>query len=463
MSGVSLPRVLFGGVSSGSGKTTVACGVIQALRNRGMRLSAFKCGPDFIDPMFHARVLGSPSHNLDLFFTEEETVRGLLLRHSAGAQLAVLEGVMGYYDGVGGTTPKAGSYDLSRATETPAVLVVPARGASLSLAAVVGGFARFRPDSGIRGAVLNRCPPALYPRLKECVERETGVRVLGYLPDLPQAHLESRHLGLVTAAEIPNLQKKLLAVAEQCEKTIDLGGILGIARSAPPVSAPPLYAPARAPGEPLIAVAKDEAFCFFYEDNEDLLRRMGARLAPFSPLRDPSLPAGACGLILPGGYPELSARRLSENAAMLESIRNAVRGGIPLIAECGGFLYLHEFLEDADGTPHPAVGLVPGRAKRAGRMGNFGYVTLRAERDNLLCPAGGRIRAHEFHYWQSENPGAGFRAEKPCGGKSWPCVHAGKTVYAGFPHLYFYANPAFAERFVRACAAYTKERGLPPC
>ncbi|MDF2923315.1 MAG: cobyrinic acid a,c-diamide synthase [Paenibacillaceae bacterium] len=459
MSLFSLPRILIGAAASGSGKTTVTCGIMQALLNRGLRLSSFKCGPDYIDPMFHSRIIGAASRNLDLFFTGEETVKALLLKHSKDADLALMEGVMGYYDGVAGKTAAAGAYDLARVTGAPSILVLQARGMSLSLAALINGFVRFRPDSGIRGVILNRCPPALYPLLKEIIETETDVRPLGYLPDMAEAAFESRHLGLVTAAEVKNLKDKLQQLAVQCEKTLDLDGILELAAAAPALTAKPLFAPRRVDGAPRIAVARDEAFCFHYEDNYDLLREAGADIVFFSPLQDHTLPDGTAGLFLGGGYPELHARTLSGNKRMLECIGAARRRGLPTIAECGGFLYLHDQLEDDTGCAYPMAGVVKGRASKSGRMGHFGYAAVTAGRDNLLCRAGESIRAHEFHYWQSDNEGGDFHAEKPVTGKSWPCVHADGSLYAGFPHLYFYANPRFAESFAAACAAYAAADG----
>lgn len=455
----NLPRIVIGGTHSGSGKTTVTCALLQALALRGVDAVAAKCGPDFIDPMFHAKVLGTPSRNLDLFFCDENTVNGLLLRHGAGHGLALMEGVMGYYDGVGGTSRQASTYDLARATRSPAVLVMEARGVSLSLAATLRGFADFQKDSDLRGVIFNRCAPALYPLLKRIVEAETELAPLGFLPPLPQAEIKSRHLGLVTAGEIADLQEKLHLLAVQCEQTVEIDGILALARSAPPLTAPPLARPKRVPGAPVIAVARDEAFCFLYEDNLDLLREAGARLAWVSPLHDGGLPAGVSGLLLPGGYPELYAQALSQNALMREAIRRAVLMGMPTLAECGGFLYLHEALCDERGGRYDMAGVIPGAAALRRPMERFGYMTLTAQEDSLLFHKGDSVRGHEFHYWQSDNPGGAFLAEKPSGGASWAAGHGSPGLYAGFPHLYWRSNPGIAENFVAACARYGAGRG----
>lgn len=450
-----LPRLLIGAASSGSGKTTVVCGLLRLLQRRGTKVCAFKCGPDYIDPMFHRSVIGVPSRNLDLFFTPPERTRALLMQNAGDAELAVMEGVMGYYDGLGGVTDEAGSAHLARETETPAVLVVNAKGMSLSLAALLHGFLEFRPDSQVRGVILNRISAGSYPMLKELIERELpGLRVIGFLPELPEAALESRHLGLVTAAEVDDLSEKLDLIANQMEQTVDLEGLLSLAGEAPPLCFEPLpVRPVEAARPPKIAVAEDRAFCFYYEDSLDLLRALGAELVSFSPLSDAELPEGCGGVYLGGGYPELYAKELSRNKTMLQSIRDAVERGTPCLAECGGFLYLHRTLEGADGGEYPMAGVIDARAYRTNKLGRFGYVTLTAKADTSLCRAGESIRAHEFHYWESEAPGGAFEARKPAGPRRWDCVHAEGNLFAGFPHLALASNESFARTFVERCAA----------
>ncbi len=445
------PRLLLCAPASGGGKTTVTCGLLQALMNRTMAPKAFKCGPDYIDPMFHSEVMGVPSRNLDLFFLGEENTRTLLARNTRGAGVAVIEGVMGYYDGIGMSTD-ASAYDLALVTQTPAVLVADVRGRAISAAALVQGMAGFRPDSGIRGVILNRCSPMLYERLKTCIEAETGIRVYGFLPNLPECSLESRHLGLVTAAEVADLKEKLEILARQVEDTVDVDGLLALAGTAPAL--PETQTPAPNPGGPVVAVARDEAFCFYYQDGLEELENQGLQLAFFSPLRDKTLPAGVCGLYLGGGYPELYAKALSENTPMRAAIAGAIGQGLPTVAECGGFLYLHEGLEGADGISYPMVGAVQAKAFRTQKLGRFGYITLTAGEDTLLCDAGESLPGHEFHYWDSTRPGGAFWAQKPQSDRGWNCVHAGKTLYAGFPHLNFAASPKAAAKFAAACVAY---------
>lgn len=443
------PRILIAGTNSGCGKTSVVCAILQALKNRGTPVRPFKCGPDYIDPMFHSKALGLPCKNLDLHFFSRDTLCHLLSRD--GDDLALLEGVMGYYDGVG-MTSQGSSYAIAMASDTPAVLVVNARGAARSLLASIEGFVKLEAPSGIRGVIFNRCSAMLYPKLKEMVLSHFGGSVLplGFLPPMEGVTLESRHLGLVTAAEIEDLQEKLGLLGAQAEKSIDLDGLLSLAASAAPLEFTPPALPPK--GEPVrIAVAKDKAFCFYYADSLKLLEELGAELVPFSPIADSLLPENIGGLYLGGGYPELYEEPLCANTAMRESIRKALENGLPTIAECGGFLYLHSTLEG-----HAMAGVFPGEGFNTGKLRRFGYVQLTAQSDNLLCKQGEGIPAHEFHYFDVPNPGAGFEAVK-AGGQHWLCAHTSESLYAGFPHFHFYSNPQFARRFLDAARGYKEK------
>lgn len=446
------PRMLFCAPASGGGKTTVTCAVLRALLRRGLRPMACKSGPDYIDPMFHSRVLGAQSCNLDLFFFPKSTARALLARNARDADVTVLEGAMGYYDGIA-MGSDASAYDLARTTETPAVLVADGRGRALSVAAEVKGFLQFRQPSQIAGVLLNRVSPMLYPRLAETITRETGLPVFGYLPVMEDCALESRHLGLVTAAEIEDLQEKLDRLADQAEKTVDLDGLLSLARTAPDLEDPlPVLEPVS--GTPRIAVAKDKAFCFYYAGSLGILEALGAELVEFSPLTDRALPGNIQGLYLGGGYPELYAKELAENESMRRSVHDAVSAGLPTVAECGGFLYLHRTMQDQDGNPWPMAGVLEAEAYPMGKLGRFGYVTLTAKADSLLFRTGETMPAHEFHYWDSTAPGADFTAKKPQSGRSWEAAVATKTLYAGFPHFHFASNPEAARRFLQAATTY---------
>lgn len=441
-----IPRIVLAGTNSGCGKTTVACAILQALVNRELNVGAFKCGPDYIDPMFHSRIIGAECTNLDLFFFDENTLKCLLAKNGAGRDISVIEGVMGFYDGMGLTTTAASTYEVSLFTESPTVLVVAAKGASLSVMAVIQGFLDFCPNNLIKGVILNQCTASTYSVLAKEIEARFAGRVqpLGFLPTMRECSLESRHLGLITAAEVQGLHEKLNMLASQAERTIDIDGLLALAKSAAPVCCDEVNLPKQRETV-RIAVARDNAFCFYYEDSLDSLREMGAELVPFSPLSDSELPQDIQGMYLGGGYPELYAQRLSENAPMRASVKAALEGGVPCIAECGGFMYLTESI-----AGYPMVGFIPGKSFDTGKLTRFGYISLKAGHDTLLCTAGGEIRGHEFHHWDSENTGGSFTAAK-ASGKSWKCVHATETLYAGYPHFHFYSNPDFAVSFYNAC------------
>ena len=442
---------MIAGTGSGCGKTTVTLAILRAMQRRGIPLAAFKCGPDYIDPMFHKAVLGIPSRNLDLFFINEREIRSQIVRNIPKDGLGVIEGVMGFYDGVSGTTDTASAAHLARATGTPAVLVVRPKGQSLSLAAMLAGFRDFAENT-LCGVILNGVSNGMYPFYRDIVQK-SGLKVLGYLPPVSQAEIPDRHLGLVTADELNDLNYRLDLLADAAINRIEIGELLSIAQSASKLAdeaekiKPVTKTPVR------IAVARDRAFCFYYEDNFDVLRALGAELVEFSPISDSSIPENVDGLYLGGGYPELYAKELSNNENMRNSIRNAIDMGLPTIAECGGFLYLHDHL---DGKP--MAGVVHANAVMTKKLQPFGYVTLTAQKDNILSAERGQIRAHEFHYAKSEDNGANFIAEKP-NGRKWSCVHASQSLYAGFPHLSLRSNIEFAEGFVRRCEAWKEGRG----
>ena len=442
------PRLLIAGTNSGCGKTTVTCAILQALVNAGVPIAAAKCGPDYIDPMFHREIIGAKSSNLDPFFFDDDTLRFLLAQNGAGKDVTVIEGVMGYYDGIGLDSSRASTFEVAQRTESPVVLVLNAKGAGLSVLAVLDGFLHFATENRIRGVILNGCTAMSYPTLARAIEERFGVRACGFLPQMPDCSLESRHLGLITAAEVNDLKEKMQRLAAKARETIDLNALLQIAKSAPPLTFTSPDIPAA--GEHVrIGVARDRAFCFYYEDSLELLRRLGAELVPFSPLSDERLPEDLHGLYLGGGYPELYAERLEANAAIRASIRTAVERGLPCVAECGGFMYLTESI-----AGHAMVGALPGDCFDTGKLTRFGYITATAREGSLLCRAGEQVPMHEFHHWDTPLPGSAFLAEKPSG-KQWRCAYATDTLYAGFPHFHFYAKPVMAQRFLAACRKET--------
>lgn len=452
-------RILLTAPSSGSGKTLITCGLLHALKNRGKKVISFKCGPDYIDPMFHSMILGTKSRNLDTFFADEDTVRYLFEKNSNGYDLAVLEGVMGYYDGLGGISTRSSAYEVAQVTDTPVILCVDGKGSSVSLVALIKGFLEYKGDSRIRGVLLNRVSGMLYPRLKEMIERQLPVRVVGYVPYVPDCVLESRHLGLVTPDEITDLKERVEKLAEILEISIEWDVLDEIAGSNRTISERDmqenvLVRKVTGQDKPsvTIGVARDEAFCFFYEDNLQLLQELGAKLLYFSPLHDKKLPEYVDGLMFHGGYPELYAEALSKNTEMLDSVREALQNGVPCMAECGGFMYLHEQMEDMNHRPWTMAGIIPGYVKKTERLGRFGYITL--EGGKVFGKDVGTFPAHEFHYFDSDCCGEDFLAKKPVGNRSWHCIHSTDTLFAGFPHLYFYGNPGIAQAFVGACIKY---------
>ena len=481
---------------SGSGKTTMTCAMLAALKKRGYAPCAFKSGPDYIDPMFHRSVLNVDSHNLDLFLSDRSTVQALYAHYAAGHSAAVCEGAMGFYDGQGLTT-RASAWELADTLGLPVLLVIQPKGASMTLAAEIHGLVHFRENSHISGILLNDCSEKLYKMLKVLLEKETGLPVLGYLPHLLDAAVESRHLGLKTAGEIADLQEKISLLTDslvvdwvKLEKITEKSfgnseafpgpGEGGLTQSGKPdegkscpdsvllerlqkITTPHqsrVCSPASPEGEAIalrIAVARDEAFCFTYAETLDTLRTAGAELVFFSPVHDTALPENIGGLYLPGGYPELYAKQLSENQTMLFSIRDAVNSGLPTAAECGGFLYLGQNLEDAEGQTFPMAGVLPGDGIKKGRLVRFGYAEMTAKTNSMLFRAGESLHIHEFHHWDSTANGTDFSLKKNEAAQ-WEGGFANEHLYAGFPHLYWAGTP-LPERFVAAAHQYLKTKG----
>ena len=438
---------------SGSGKTTMTCALLMALKRRGCAPCAFKSGPDYIDPMFHRAVLGVESRSLDLFFSAPETVRTLYAKGAAGHGAAVCEGAMGFYDGLGGVSDRASAWHLADTLGLPVLLVVEPKGQSLTLAAELKGLVNFRTPSHIAGILLNNCTARMHALLAPMLEKETGLPVLGFLPKLPEAVIGSRHLGLYTAAEVENLQQKLALLADAAEEHIDWPRLLALCEKEPP--ALPVQ-PETPPARVRIAVAQDEAFCFTYAETLEAFRDAGAEVVFFSPLRDTALPENIGGLYLPGGYPELHAKELSENTSLLREIKQKIESGLPTAAECGGFLYLGQSLTDAEGQSWPMAGVLPGEAKDAGRLVRFGYAALSADSDSLLFRAGESFPIHEFHHWDSTANGTALAAKKPVGGAEWRCGFVNEHFYAGFPHLYWAGTP-LPQRFAAAAENYRRD------
>ena len=453
---MKLHRVMIAAAKSGSGKTTITCALLQLLKNMGQKVVSYKCGPDYIDPMFHQKAIDIPSKNLDTFFTGEEETRKLFLMDRGEEDFAVLEGVMGLFDGLGGIREEGSSYHLAKVTKTPILLVVDAKGMGRSVIPLIAGFLNYDREHLIKGVILNRMSKSYYEILKPLIEEELSITVVGYFPEQKQFRIESRHLGLMLPQELMDVKKQLQEASGELQKTVSLEHILKIAGEASELEACGLISleSKNSVSEcPIIAVARDEAFCFYYEDNLRLLQEYGAKLKFFSPIHDEGLPEGSCGILLGGGYPELYGAELSSNRNMLSSIKEAMESGIPMVAECGGFMYLHNKIIDKENQSYPMVGAINAECHYTGKLVRFGYIELQ-EKDANFLPEGEMIRGHEFHYFDSQQNGENCVATKPVTGRNYPCVISKENCWLGFPHLYYPSNPAFAERFVERAKNY---------
>lgn len=469
----------------------ITCALLQLLKDSGKNVLSYKCGPDYIDPMFHKKVLGVPSKNLDTFFTDEKTTVQLFLDERADGDFAVLEGVMGLYDGLGGIYEQGSSYHLAKVTQTPIILVVDAKGMGKSVLALIAGFLQYDTQHLIKGVLLNRMSKGYYDIIKPLIEKELSVKVVGYFPEQKDIGLSSRHLGLVMPDELSDIKKQLNETADRLKKTIDMDLFIDIAEAADEIgdsgSADKDKRQTLKNAELMrlqdqnntvnIAVAMDEAFCFYYEDNLRMLEKCGAQLLYFSPLHDTRLPKDCDAMLLGGGYPELYARELSKNVSMLNAIKKAFRAGMPTVAECGGFMYLHTYIRNIcddndeknnadtrnntdiqnDMNKSKLVGALDGGCHFKGKLVRFGYIELAEKHSNFL-PPNEKIKAHEFHYYDSTDNGADCIATKPATGRSYDCVISHDNYWLGFPHLYYPSNPHFAESLVRKAYEYRRNK-----
>ncbi|MBO1414984.1 cobyrinate a,c-diamide synthase [Streptomyces sp. FH025] len=451
---LNIPRLVVAAPSSGAGKTTVATGLIAALAARGLAVSPHKVGPDYIDPGYHALAAGRPGRNLDAFLCGPERIAPLFLHGAAGADVAVVEGVMGLFDGASGRGELASTAHVAKLLRAPVVLVVDGSSQSRSVAALVHGFASWDPQVRLAGVILNRVASDRHEQLlREALEEGSGVPVLGALRRSAAVATPSRHLGLIPAVE--RSAEALRAVADMGElvaSSVDLDALLELARTAPELDAEPWDPSAEvAPvdGRPRIAVAGGAAFSFSYAENAELLDAAGAEVVPFDPLHASALPAGTAGLVIGGGFPELYVRELSGNASLRAAIASFAASGGPIAAECAGLLYLGREL---DGLP--MCGVLDTAARMTERL-TLGYREAVALHDSPLGPAGTRLRGHEFHRTVCE-PGAG---ELPAWGWRLPTGprtegFAGSTVHASYLHLHWAGSPALASSFASAAAAF---------
>lgn len=433
---------------SGSGKTTITCGLLGALKERGLNPCSFKCGPDYIDPMFHRNVLGIPSGNLDTFFTEDDVTRELFKNEFSG-DIAVIEGVMGLFDGIGGVELTGSSYDLARVLKTPIILVIDAKGAGRSVLAEIRGFLDYDSEHLIKGVILNKTSKAFGAKLADLIEEELHIKCFGTVAEEKNVELSSRHLGLYLPQEIDDINKKLEKQKNLVLDGVDIDGIIELSKTVPEIKAASkiFVQPSKASDNKLrLGVARDEAFCFYYRENLAMLQARGVELVEFSPLRDHHLPENISGILLGGGYPENYLSALQGNTQIKAEIKKAMDRGIPMLAECGGFMYLLDNIKNEQDKTYNMIGAINGSAYWAGKLVRFGYVTIEAD--------GFEIKGHEFHYYDTDNNGSSFTAKKPTGNRSWQCIHKVGPSYIGFPHLYYPSAPVFVDRFVEAMKNY---------
>lgn len=458
MSAAETPALIVAGTHSGSGKTTVTLALLAALTARGLRVQGFKVGPDFIDPGHHTQITGRSGRNVDTWLLDPKALARTYRRATAGADLAVIEGVMGLFDGRGGLDEAGSTADLARLWNLPVVLVVDARGMARSVAPLVHGFASFDPRVEVAGVVVNRVgshrhyASYLVPSLRTLPGH---CATLGYLARDDGLAIPSRHLGLLTADEFTPggaFSERLAGAAG----TLELDALIGLARP------PRLPAIEDVPSTPVprsvrVAQARDAAFCFYYEDNLELLREAGAEIVPFSPLADPELPEGTELLYLGGGYPEQFAGRLAENRPLREAVRDYHGRGGAIFAECGGLMACAETLSNRSGSTYPMWGLVPAHVRMQQRFAALGYVEVETTETTPLGPPGTMIRGHEFHYSTLEPHSPLPFATRLLGHEGNPRPDGIRIggLLAGYAHLHFGSNPAVAAALLRSSAEIT--------
>jgi cobyrinic acid a,c-diamide synthase len=442
-----IPRVVIAGTSSGAGKTTVACGLIRALRERGLSVQGFKVGPDYIDPSYHALASGRPGRNLDAFLSGPELVAPLVRHGSGGADVAVIEGVMGLFDGASGRGELASTGHVAKLLQAPVVLVIDAASMARSAAAIVHGYRTFDPDIDVAGVIFNKVGSDTHEQLlREAVE--PLLPVVGALRRDERVSAPERHLGLVPAAEREaHTRAALDALGASVAATVDLDAVLSLARAAPDAPGE-AWSPEPA-GEPAagarIAIARGPAFSFQYEENLELLAAAGAELLPFDPLADTALPAQSGALVLAGGFPEVFGAELEANESLRSSVREFVASGRPVLAECGGLLYL---CRELDG--HRMCGAIPARAEMKRRL-TLGYREATAQTATPWIDAGERVRGHEFHYTHVEpeaelSPAWRLSAR----GVERSEGYAIGALQASYLHVHWAAHPQLALRLARA-------------
>ncbi|MDD3888396.1 MAG: cobyrinate a,c-diamide synthase [Syntrophomonadaceae bacterium] len=450
------PRIVIAGVHSGVGKTTMTLGIMAALRRKGTSVQPFKVGPDYIDPGLHFYAAGVRSHNLDSWMGSEEVVKTVFAKNAARAQISIIEGVMGFYDTARGRRIMGSTAHIALILNAPVILVVNAKAMAQSCIALVKGYMDYEPRVQIQGVILNNASSYHKEDLRKSLEEELGVTVLGCIPENKAILMPERHLGLLPAEENNELSLAIESMADLMEAELDFESLLGMANNAPNLKINWQEPPREK--SLTIGVARDEAFSFYYQDSLDYLQELGASIEVFSPLRDSSIPP-VDGLYLGGGFPEMFLEPLGNNFSMIDSIRVACRQSMPILAECGGFMYLTKKIRDFSGNTWPGVGIIPAEVKMTNKLAALGYVEAKALQDSIIAVKGDILRGHEFHYSQLDGIGKGETAYSLSGGKDADLRgdgYAHGNILASYVHLHLRSNPHAAHNFINACRKYSE-------
>lgn len=464
-------RLIIAGTHSGVGKTTVTLGLLAAFQQRGLKVQPFKVGPDFIDPLYHTAVTGLLSRNLDGWMLSRPTVQSLFHRWAALADLSIIEGVMGLFDGYDGKTERGSTAEIAKLLQAPVILVVDAQAMARSAGAIVLGFEKFDPHLNLVGVILNRVAGKRHAQwLSEAIQKRCRAEVLGNIPEDKEIKFEERHLGLVTETTKTMSQGMISHLTDLMERSMDLKKILKLSN----VISDPLnkilspIKPLAFSFRPRIGVAKDEAFLFYYPDNLDLLEQYGAELVPFSPLHDQSLPEDIQGLYFGGGYPEVYAEGLSKNIAVRQQIKKAAQQGLPIYAECGGLMYLSKAILDLQGKRYPMAEIFPLEIEMRPHLSALRYVEVEASQDSPLARSGMKARGHEFHYSRAvpiqeailkrQGIQKAYRIQNRQDSIQHQEGYLYRSTLASYFHLHFLSNPKFAKNFVAACHGYLKKK-----
>jgi cobyrinic acid a,c-diamide synthase len=447
-------RIVIAGTGSGVGKTTLTIGLMSALRKRGLTVQGFKCGPDYIDPSYHTAVTNRTSRNLDSWMLEKDTVLDIFERGSQGADISIIEGVMGFFDGKNPKNNEGSTADISMIIESPVLLVVNCASMARSAAAIVKGFQALAKGPNIVGVIANRVgSEGHYKIVKTAIEQECDVPVIGYLKRELDIKIPERHLGLVPSIERGELDPFFNKLGDLILETVDVDQLIELSKAPNlPLSEKKSIFNKKKEENLRIAVAKDAAFNFYYPENLELLQSYGAKLVYFSPLSNELLPENIDGLYLGGGFPEEYAKELSQNKEVQDSIRIAIRNGLPSLAECGGFMYLTEAIETTGHLEFPMVGIIPGKVKMQMKLAALGYREISGEEDNFLIGENEKARGHEFHYSTYHNDQEirhayvtkGMRGTKQEG-------YMNHNLVAGYTHFHFASCKSMVEKWVDKC------------